>query len=166
MHTSTASLVLTPEQAERFWSKFAEPDANGCRRWTGSGPGNGYGQFRLNGSMRLQHRVVYTNKVGKIPPGLTIDHLCHVRDCGEVTHLRLADDTDQQRNLSGPTSRNTSGVLGVNWHKASGKWVAQIKVDRRKIYLGIFDVFDDAVAARKVAEAEYGWLTLSPDPQK
>uniref|UniRef100_A0AB39C382 HNH endonuclease n=1 Tax=Salmonella phage vB_SE126_1P TaxID=3236703 RepID=A0AB39C382_9VIRU len=36
-------------------------------------------------------------------------------------------------------------------------WVAKIKVDRRKIHLGQFDNFDEAVAARKDAEAAYGF---------
>ncbi|EOA5908665.1 AP2 domain-containing protein, partial [Salmonella enterica subsp. enterica serovar Brandenburg] len=51
---------------------------------------------------------------------------------------------------------NTSGALGVWREKRRNKWVAEIKVDRRKIHLGQFDNFDEAVAARKDAEVKYG----------
>lgn len=51
---------------------------------------------------------------------------------------------------------NTSGVKGVGWHKASNKWIAQIKVNGQAIYLGLFTNKDDAIKARKDAEVKYG----------
>ena len=52
---------------------------------------------------------------------------------------------------------NTSGVTGVCWHKNKGKWMAQISVKSRFIYLGYFDSFKDAKFARKAAEIKYGF---------
>lgn len=49
---------------------------------------------------------------------------------------------------------NSSGVKGVRWHKQSFKWYAEIKLFQKKIHLGAFDLFEDAVAARKKAERE------------
>jgi hypothetical protein len=48
---------------------------------------------------------------------------------------------------------NISGVAGVRFENK--KWVAYIKVNYKKIWLGAFDNFEDAVNARKVAEEKY-----------
>lgn len=48
---------------------------------------------------------------------------------------------------------NTSGVPGVK-KKPTG-WEAQIGVMGKRKYLGIYNTFDEAVAARKAAEAKY-----------
>lgn len=43
---------------------------------------------------------------------------------------------------------NSSGHLGVSWHKKTGKWLAQITHNRKNIYLGLHD--DAEVAAERV----------------
>lgn len=48
---------------------------------------------------------------------------------------------------------NTSGVRGVK--QVHSKWVAQIAVNRKRIWLGTFASFDEAVTARKQAEEKY-----------
>lgn len=49
-------------------------------------------------------------------------------------------------------STNTSGRTGVYLKKKTGKWIAQITFKSKTYYLGSFDSFDDAVAARNDAE--------------
>jgi hypothetical protein len=39
---------------------------------------------------------------------------------------------------------NTSGVRGVSWHKASGKWRARGMRDKRQTHLGYFDTLEEA----------------------
>ena len=51
-------------------------------------------------------------------------------------------------------SNNTSGQSGV-WLKSTGKWEASIRVNKKRIYLGVFENLNDAVSARKAAEKEY-----------
>lgn len=51
-------------------------------------------------------------------------------------------------------SNNTSGCPGV-WLRKSGKWEASIRCNKKRIYLGVFDDYNDAVKARKAAEEEY-----------
>jgi hypothetical protein len=60
------------------------------------------------------------------------------------------------RNAKKPIT-NSSGYIGVNWHKSAKKWMAQIKVNRKNIYLGLFTNKEDAVEARKEAEVEHGF---------
>jgi hypothetical protein len=45
---------------------------------------------------------------------------------------------------------NRSGYRGVSWYKPSGRWVAQIVGDGRKLHLGLFD---DPVEAARVYDA-------------
>jgi len=53
------------------------------------------------------------------------------------------------------TAANTSGVRGVSFEKRSGKWRARLKFKGETINLGIFDLFEEAVSARKQAEMIY-----------
>jgi hypothetical protein len=60
--------------------------AFGCWLWTGRiGQTGGYGQFGAKG--RYSHRISYELFRGKIPDGLTLDHLCRVRRCVNPFHL-------------------------------------------------------------------------------
>lgn len=58
----------------------------GCVLWTGLQK-MGYGYITVNYKMLLVHRVMYEMFAEPIPEGLTIDHLCRVRNCVNVSHL-------------------------------------------------------------------------------
>ena len=47
---------------------------------------------------------------------------------------------------------NTSGVTGVDWLAAKGRWRAAICFKGKRYYLGSYARFEDAVKARKRAE--------------
>jgi len=49
---------------------------------------------------------------------------------------------------------NTSGVPGVDWRASKGLWRAAICFKGKRYYLGSYAKFEDAVKARKRAEAE------------
>lgn len=63
------------------------PDLGRCWTWKPLGSTHGYGQFTAHGKTRLAHRAAYELFVDPIPPGLTIDHLCFVRECVNPAHL-------------------------------------------------------------------------------
>lgn len=52
------------------------------------------------------------------------------------------------------TKNNKSGVVGVNWDKSRNKWQASIRFKGKKINIGRFSDFEEAVAARKEKEKE------------
>lgn len=52
-------------------------------------------------------------------------------------------------------SNNTSGVPGVDWVPSKGLWRAAICFKGKRHYLGSYREFEDAVKARKQAEAEF-----------
>jgi len=74
---------------ERFWEKVEK--TNSCWNWTASKFKNGYGQFRLGGTMVLAHRFSYELSIEKITKGLEIDHLCRNRKCVNPEHLELVN---------------------------------------------------------------------------
>lgn len=79
-----------------FEAKVDKSDPNGCWLWTAYRDRDGYGRFD-RGRQRLRaHRWSYEHFVGPIPEGLTIDHLCRVRNCVNPDHLEpvtIAENT-------------------------------------------------------------------------
>ena len=55
---------------------------------------------------------------------------------------------------SKPTKANKSGIVGVNWDKARGKWQASIRFRGHKYNLGRFDDIEEAAKIRAIAEKE------------
>jgi len=65
------------------------------------------------------------------------------------SNLRVTLDQNQQN--VGLRKDNTSGYKGVSWDKGTGKWNAQIAVNRKQIHLGLFTTPEAARDARDVA---------------
>ena len=54
-----------------------------------------------------------------------------------------------------PPVNNTSGVKGVSWNKEKEAWDAYIGIHGKRIRLGRYAKFEDAVKIRKEAEEKY-----------
>lgn len=74
-------------------------------------------------------------------------------DCRKE-NLIICSRSEQMIN-NGVRRNNRSGVNGVNWAKRESKWRAIITINGERINLGYYDMFKDAVNARKVAEEQY-----------
>ncbi len=61
-------------------------------------------------------------------------------------NLRAATRSTNMANR-GAMPDTITGVKGVSFHKATGKWQAQIGVERKNHYLGVFDTIEEAKAA-------------------
>jgi hypothetical protein len=46
---------------------------------------------------------------------------------------------------------NTSGISGVHWEKNTRKWCVRIRIKGKRVVLGRFESFDEAVKVRKEA---------------
>lgn len=131
--------------AERFWAKADL--AGDCWLWTGVKSGRGYGNFKLDGSMRLAHRVAYELVNGPIPPGSLIDHSCHLRHCVNPKHLRLATNKQNMENVVGAHANSRSGYRGVI--QSGSRWLAKAKHYGRTYYAGTHDTPEEAAEAAK-----------------
>ena len=64
------------------------PELGKCWNWVGRLDKYGYGRTCYKGKRgQLAHRVLYTEMIGAIPDGLTLDHLCRNRKCINPSHL-------------------------------------------------------------------------------
>jgi len=92
--------------------------------------------------------------LGPAPDGLQWDHTNRNRRDNQRSNFRAITQKENTRNL-GIQSDNTSGVPGVWWDRQRNKWVAEIKVDYRRRFLGRFTSITDAAAARAEAEGRF-----------
>ena len=116
---------------------------------------SGYGTGMVLSERYLSHRVAWLHFYGCWPKG-QIDHLNHDRADNRIHNIRDVAAVDNCRN-STRRRDNASGASGVSWHKATGKWIANIRHAGKQKHLGIFDNFGEACAVRKRAEYSYGY---------
>lgn len=74
-------MITTEKRTEMFWAKVAVGAPDECWPWLGQINGDGYGLVTWNYVVGRAHRKAYELTYGPIAEGLTIDHLCHDRDC-------------------------------------------------------------------------------------
>ena len=115
----------------------------------------GYGRITLLGKRYKSHRVAWAMHHGDWPPD-QIDHINGVKSDNRIENLRSVSQAENSKNSKIPAN-NMSGVIGIHWDKVNFRWVARIRVNGKKIDLCRTKDFDEAVAARKKAEAEYGF---------
>lgn len=72
----------------------------------------------------------------------------------EPSNCRWVDNITQMRNTRTPCT-NTSGVKGVTFYRRTGKWIAQIGVNKKMIRLGYYNTIEDAAYARAQGELKY-----------
>lgn len=87
---------------------------------------------------------------------IQVDHEDGDRQNNRLLNLRDVSGQQNQMNMKTP-SNNTSGHIGVVWDASRSRWAARIKHQGKHIHLGRFIDMKDAIAARKAAEAKYGF---------
>lgn len=136
-------------RAYSTWNKrFANKEAGGLS-------GFGYLYVTIYGQPLLKHRVIWAYVYGEWPLN-QIDHINGNRVDNSILNLRHVSHAENGRNAKKP-SHNTSGNVGVSFHSKSQKWRSYIKIGQKNYHLGIFENKDAAIAARKLAEKNYGF---------
>lgn len=130
----------------------ADFDAVSAYKWYAAhrkGGATFYARRTVNPSQTiLMHRAILC-----APSGVGVDHInCNGLD-NRRSNLRLATSAQNAKNR-GMHPGNTSGYKGVCWHPSANRWQAQIKVDGRNKYLGLFPTPVEAHAAYCAAAKE------------
>ena len=116
---------------------------------------SGYYLIKINNRRYHSHILAWVYVYGSFPNG-EIDHINHEQGDNRIENLRDVSRVDNCRNRSIPLN-NTSGIMGVYFHKKSNRWRAIINIDGKQKTLGQFADFSEAVNARKNAEVLYGY---------
>jgi hypothetical protein len=131
---------FTTERAYKMWNiRFP-----GKHAFTSTS--HGYLRGDIFNKSYSAHRVIFLWMRGRWPDP-EIDHNNHDGTDNRWDNLEETTENAKNKKLF---STNTSGRTGVYWHK-------QIIADRKKIFLGLFEKFEDAVLARDNAERTYGF---------
>ena len=82
---------------------------------------------------------------------MVVDHINGNKADNRKENLRVVSQSKSLINKI-VLSNNKSGIAGVGWDKKRSKWVAEIRMDGIKCYLGRYDKIEDAVYVRYAAE--------------
>lgn len=116
---------------------------------------DGYRYIQVYKTRYAAHRLAWLFVNGEFPPN-EIDHINGNRLDNRIENLRSVTAKENRKNGRRPQT-NTSGVIGVRWHKRDKNWSAQIGVNGETVHLGCFDSLQKAANARKEAESKHGF---------
>ena len=146
-------ISYNPDTGEMTWKQVMSNRAKVGSPCGANVDSKGYGRVCFNGKQYRAHRVAWALHYGFEPEGI-LDHVNGDRLDNRISNLRQVDLSQNARN-SGLSKNNTSGHKGVTWHQKAGKWVAQISMNKKNKYLGLFDDKKLAMEARDNAEKKY-----------
>ena len=156
---------LSQEQAKELWSYdedcgvFTWNTKTNSRNKAGQEAGSldksGYRIITHNRQRYRAHRLAWFYTHGGWPKD-QIDHINGCRDDNRLCNLREADASLNARNRR-LQSNSKSGHMGVHYDSFNKKWRAQIKPEGVKLCLGRYTHLEDAIAARKAADEQYGF---------
>lgn len=120
---------------------------DGCWGWSGKQDVFGYSTFCYRVT-KYAHRVGWEILNGPVPEGLELDHVCRNRSCVNPDHLRPITRKQNQEHRKGAQRNNKStGVLGVNIDKRTGKYKARVRSCGKTLFEKCFDTLEEAEAA-------------------
>lgn len=158
-------LRYEPETGKLFWrerpeSAFTAPRY--ARSWNSKHAGKEAGKADVRGYRCIcvwywydyAHRIAWAMTYGEWPT-LDIDHIDQDPSNNRAANLREVAHQVNSMNVSMHRD-NTSGCTGVV-PVPSGRWQASVYCRGKRTYLGTFDSFDAAVAARRQAQDALGF---------
>lgn len=114
----------------------------------------GYIDIKYENKTYKAHRLAWWFVHG-VMPEFKIDHINEIKDDNRIANLRLDINGENPHNISIGRADNTSGYRGVSWYKPLNKWVANICVKGKAIYLGYYDTPEEAHEAYLCAKRTY-----------
>ena len=113
--------------------------------------------LKLLGTLYAEHRLAWLHYYGTWPKN-HIDHTNHNEQDNRIDNL--SDVTQRVNNMNGSKrSDNTVGYVGVWINKLNSKkkFMAELKLDGKRVHYSSHYTLDDAVNARKNAERVFGF---------
>lgn len=101
---------------------------------------DGYRRAKIRGKNYLVHRLVFAISNARWPIG-DVDHVNGVKDDNRPENLR--EVTNRQNAQNRPSHRN-GRLAGVTFCKRTKRWMAQVRHDGRRVFLGRHNTEADA----------------------
>lgn len=114
-------------------------------KWHCSSAGQSPRQKGEKRGLIMMHRIIM-----ETPSNMEVDHKNGNRLDNRHVNLRNCLRIENSKNKK-KHENSTSQYKGVSWHKATGKWQAQIEVGNKNKYLGVFS--NQRIAARAYDDA-------------
>lgn len=140
-------------ETEWSWKRFNKNLANTKAGILDKQSGYNIVSFRINGKKfkTKEHRVIWYLLKNEVP--FIVDH---------IDRNRLNNSIENLRNVSYWENRlNSNNFKGTNFHKASGKWVAQYYDGKKRIHLGLFNSEWEAIQAYRSKVLEHRGIDLN-----
>lgn len=153
-------LIYEPEEGKFYWKSRPQsmfPSARMANTWNSryankeaftAVNAQGYKAGKIFDTNCKAHRIAWKMTHGVEPPEL-IDHINGDRIDNRISNLRPATYSENRINTRG--ARGASGFKGVIWSAQRDKWIAEIKANGVRKYLGSFENPEEASAAYKTA---------------
>ena len=135
-----------------FWRK--DHGGHKAGEQAGGARSDGYVRIGIEGRRYYAHRLAWFYVRGEWPPA-EIDHRRGAPGRNSFSAIRLAD---RSQNASNTRKRadNTSGFKGVSFHRASGRWRAEVQARGKRVTVYAGTAKEAAAARRRMACEMHG----------
>jgi hypothetical protein len=123
-------------------------------------PGRADWTVRVDNIQYGVSRIIYYMTRGEDPGDIQVDHEDQNSLNNNGWNLRLDVDGSIQKINFPKQQNNTSGVVGVHWNKATGKWQAEVRPKSTRKYLGLYTCKVEAARVVRNKWIELGWHEL------
>lgn len=107
---------------------------------------SGYVVISVDGRDYYAHRLAWLIVTGAWPKRGEVDHKNRDRSDNSWDNLRPASISQQRVNRS-LGKHNKSGHKGIYWSRRNERWIAEIKFEKSRHYIGSFKEKEDAIIA-------------------
>lgn len=104
----------------------------------------------FKGKMLIMSRVIMHPLDGEV-----VDHINGNTLDNRKENLRNCSQRQNCQNKINCHANNSFGVKGITYNQKGEKFIARIRVNNKRIYLGSFNVLGDADSAYRIAEEKY-----------
>ena len=150
--------MLTKEQLEQIKEYLSYNAETGIMTWRKS-PGRrrnegaaagtlevkGYIRIKLKGYKNYAHRMAWFLYYGNWPEK-DLDHINGIRDDNRIENLKEVSNRENSQNR---VSHRNGKLFGCYFHKQNKKWYAQIRINGKIKYIGLFNTEQEAHEAYK-----------------